>query len=145
MGKPNRDVQASCSTNDIKIRRRQYNHCCKSRRTRCYQIKNLEYADLLSPCSHEEADTSMLLHARHASKTGHENVTIRSNDTDGLVLAVHFFKHLGIIQLCVASGSGSNFRYLPVHLHGIYKSISHKRQFFFIFWMRFLVQRFKFR
>ena len=77
--------------------------------------QNLEHVDLLSPCSHEEADTRILLHTNHASKTGHENVTIRSNNTDVLVLAVHFFKHMGLKQLLVASGSGSTFRFLPVH------------------------------
>jgi len=42
----------------------------------------------LSPCSHEEADTRMMLHAAHAAHTGHNKITIRTVDTDVVVLAV---------------------------------------------------------
>ena len=38
-------------------------------------------------CSHEEADTRLLLHAAHAAETGSSNVVIRSPDTDVAVLA----------------------------------------------------------
>lgn len=75
----------------------------------------LDNMPLITPCNHEEADTRMLLHANHASKTGHEHVTIRSADTDVLILSVHFFKDLNLQCLWVATGIGSSFRYLPVH------------------------------
>ena len=38
-------------------------------------------------CSHEEADTRMLLHAQHAANTGQASVIIRSPDTDVAVIA----------------------------------------------------------
>ena len=42
----------------------------------------------LSPCSLEEADTRLMVHARDASLKGHRRVKIRTNDTDVVVLAI---------------------------------------------------------
>ena len=39
-------------------------------------------------CSHEEADTRLLFHAKHASIESDEPILIRSPDTDVVVLAV---------------------------------------------------------
>ena len=39
-------------------------------------------------CSHEEADTQILLHAYHASQCGYRKILMRTVDTDLLVLAV---------------------------------------------------------
>ena len=39
-------------------------------------------------CSHEEADTRLLFHAKHASIESDEPILIRSPDTDVLVLAI---------------------------------------------------------
>ena len=39
-------------------------------------------------CSHEEADTKILLHAQHAAEAGHRTVSIRSPDTDVAIIAV---------------------------------------------------------
>ena len=44
--------------------------------------------DEIAPCNHEEADTRMLLHVAHASKHGHQKVSLRTVDTDVVVLAV---------------------------------------------------------
>ena len=41
----------------------------------------------VSQCNHEEADTSLILHACHASKVGHSVVSISSPDTDVAVIA----------------------------------------------------------
>ena len=38
-------------------------------------------------CSHEEADTRILLHAQHATEAGHGTVIIRSPDTDVAIIA----------------------------------------------------------
>ena len=38
-------------------------------------------------CSHEEADTRLILHAHHASNTGHKSIVINSADTDVAVIA----------------------------------------------------------
>ena len=42
----------------------------------------------LSPCSHEEADTRLMVHALDASLKGHRRIKIRTNDTDVVVLAI---------------------------------------------------------
>ena len=42
----------------------------------------------LESCSHEEADTPMLLHVLHAAEHGHKNLMIRTIDTDVVVLAI---------------------------------------------------------
>ena len=42
----------------------------------------------LAPCSHEEADTRMLLYVEDAVRQGYSKVSIRTVDTDVVVLAV---------------------------------------------------------
>ena len=45
----------------------------------------------LSPCSHEEADTCLLMHARDAVQKGCRKLWIESVDTDVLILAIAMF------------------------------------------------------
>ena len=42
------------------------------------------------PRTHEEADTKILLHAKHASENGESTILIISPDTDVAILACHF-------------------------------------------------------
>ena len=42
----------------------------------------------LAPCTHEEADTHMLLHLEGAVRQGHSKVSIRTVDTDVVVWAI---------------------------------------------------------
>ena len=51
----------------------------------------------LQPCSHEEADTRMLLHVKDAMNCGFKSVMIRTVDTDVVVLAVTHFQDLSNI------------------------------------------------
>ena len=44
----------------------------------------------LSPCTHEEADTRMTLHAADAVQEGYSKIVLRTVDTDVLVLAMAF-------------------------------------------------------
>ena len=53
----------------------------------------------IKPCNHEEADTRMFLHVAHAAKHGHQKVSIRTVDTDVVVLAVAQIQHLQISEL----------------------------------------------
>ena len=46
---------------------------------------------ILSPCTHEEADTRMLFHAADAVQQGDRKILLRTLDTDVLVLAVSIF------------------------------------------------------
>jgi hypothetical protein len=76
-------------------------------------------------CSHEEADTRMLLHAMHADKEfGRKNtkcrIIVKSPDTDVFVLCVHFFPSMSNIkELWFQTGTITRTkdcrRYLPVH------------------------------
>ena len=43
---------------------------------------------ILEPCSHEEADTQLMVHVLDASLCGYQRIMIRTNDTDVVVLAV---------------------------------------------------------
>ena len=78
----------------------------------------------ITPCSHEEADTRIFVHARHAAKEGNRVIMIKANDTDVLVIAVTVFPTLqefGVTQLWIAFGQGHHLRWIPVH--NLYVSI----------------------
>lgn len=70
----------------------------------------------LSPCTHEEADTRLLLHAADAAKCGFKKIMLRTVDTDVVVIAVATFNDLALSELWVAFGVGKHLRYLPVHV-----------------------------
>jgi hypothetical protein len=69
----------------------------------------------LMPCSHEEADTRIFLHALDASQSGYKRILIRTVDSDVLVLAVASFYRLDVTELWLAFGTGKNLKYLAVH------------------------------
>ena len=72
--------------------------------------------DGLQPCSHEEADTRILLHKKDAMNAGYKDAIIRTVDTDVVVLAVAYFQDLeNIGNLWIAFGTGQDFRYIPVN------------------------------
>ena len=48
----------------------------------------------LAPCSHEEADTRLLLHAADAVRKGYRKLCIRTVDTDVLVIAIAMFRKI---------------------------------------------------
>ena len=45
----------------------------------------------LMPCNHQEADSRMLLHLKHASENGHQKAMIRIVDTDVVILVISTF------------------------------------------------------
>ena len=69
----------------------------------------------LAPCSHEEADTRILLHAMDAAEKGYRQIVLRTVDTDVVVLAVSTVVLLENIQLWIAFGTGKHLRYIPAH------------------------------
>ena len=69
----------------------------------------------LSPCSHEEADTQIMVHVADAVDRGHNSVMIRTVDTDVVVLAVAAVDILGINDLWISFGTGKNHMILPAH------------------------------
>ena len=68
--------------------------------------------DELRPCSHEEADTRMFLHAAQAAKLGYRNVLIRTVDTDVVVLAVALQQKVQYAELWIEFVSGGKVRYI---------------------------------
>ena len=69
----------------------------------------------LAPCTHEEADTRILLHVQDAVRQGYTKVSIRTVDTDVVVLAVTAAERLEIEELWIAFATGKNFRYVAAH------------------------------
>ena len=64
-------------------------------------------------CSHEEADTRLLFHAKHAFNNGYETVIIHSPDTDVAVLCVaNAAQFTGTLYF--ATGVNNNFRYIDM-------------------------------
>ena len=61
----------------------------------------------IAPCYHEEADSRLFLHARHAVEQGHTSLIIKASDTDVLVKAINVFQILndnGLEKLWIAFG-----------------------------------------
>lgn len=76
----------------------------------------------IAPCTHEEADTRMLLHVAHAVECGYKKIMLRTVDTDVLVLAVYTLRKLQnlhplnqAIELWVSFGTGKSHRNIPAH------------------------------
>ena len=74
--------------------------------------------DAVASCSHEEADTCIFVHAKHATETGSKVIMIKASDTDVVVIAVSALpalQELGLHQLWITFGQGQNLKWLPVH------------------------------
>lgn len=69
----------------------------------------------LSPCSHEEADTRLMVHALDASLKGHRRVKIRTNDTDVVVLAISVANTLPADEMWITFGLGKHVYNLAAH------------------------------
>ena len=72
----------------------------------------------VAPCSQEEADTRIFVHARQAEAEGSKVIMIKACDTDVLVIAVSclpVLQALGLEKLNIAFGQGRNLRWTPVH------------------------------
>ena len=78
-------------------------------------LSNGQMTNAIFPCSLEEADSRMLLHAFDAARKGHTSILLRSVDTDVIIVAVALFHELNVDHLWVAHGSGRHFKYIPIH------------------------------
>ena len=70
----------------------------------------------LAPCTHEEADTRLMIHALDASLRGHRRIKIRTNDTDVIVLALSVVSTLPVDEFWITYGAGKNVRHMPAHV-----------------------------
>ena len=68
----------------------------------------------ISPCTHEEADTRLILHAFDCARQGIDNIILRTVDTDIVVLAIANFSRLQISRLWIAFGVGKQYRYIAM-------------------------------
>ena len=73
-------------------------------------------------CSHEEADTRLLLHAKHAADSGAPSVVIHSPDTDVAVLCCHVQSRLQIPIYC-RTGTRTRTHARYVDISGVCKSL----------------------
>lgn len=72
----------------------------------------------LTHCNHEEADTRIFLHSKHAAAHGNKTIIIKASDIDVLVIAVSVLSilhDLGVEKLWVAFGQGQNLKWIPIH------------------------------
>ena len=74
--------------------------------------------DAVVPCSHEEADTRIFVHARDATQDGCKSLIIKANDTNVVIIAVSVLpslQQLGLQSMWIDFGQGANARWIPVH------------------------------
>ena len=67
----------------------------------------------------EEADVRMIPHALHATNQGTNIIVFISNDTDVMVLALHFWSKLkghGLKEMWICTGVVNSTRYIPLHI-----------------------------
>ena len=67
------------------------------------------------PHSHEEADTRMFLHLKDFSATGLCKGSLKTVDTDVVVIAISLFHKLDLEELWIEFGTGVNLEWLPIH------------------------------
>ena len=76
-------------------------------------------------CNHEEADTQIFVHIRHAVALGAKRLQVRTVDTDVIVILVGKFDGLKDeephLDLWVAFGMGMLYRH--IHINAIYDSL----------------------
>ena len=78
------------------------------------------------PCNHEEEDTRMIRHMKDGfDREGLHRVLVCTVDTDVVVLAISAVAKLNDLNLSIAFGTGTNFRYLNVN--NLANSISHDK------------------
>jgi len=76
---------------------------------------SVEVTPEISPCTHEEADTRLILHAFDCARQGIDNIILRTVDTDVVVLTIANFSLLQICRLWIAFGVGKQYRYIAIH------------------------------
>ena len=69
----------------------------------------------IEPCSHEEADSRIVLHILDAANDGHEKILVRTGDTDVVVIIVSCLQNIPLKEIWVSFGVGKNHRYIAAH------------------------------
>ena len=71
--------------------------------------------DRVSPCSHEEADTRLILHVFSAIESGKSRLLVKTVDSDVLVLCIATASKHPSVKLWVEYGTGKNLRFVSAH------------------------------
>ena len=69
-------------------------------------------------CNIEEADQRLIKHIHWSAVNGNQSFIVQSNDSDVLLLLVHYFKAFKMAELkCLRQmlGTGDNKRFVPVN------------------------------
>ena len=69
----------------------------------------------LAQCTDEEADRRIILHLDDAVREGNTKVSIRTVDTDVVVLAVTSAQHFTNTEVWIAFGTRKSFRFIAAH------------------------------
>ena len=91
------------------------NKCILSTSDTLVLSSSVDVTPQISPCTHEEADTRLILHVSDCVRQGADKIIIRTVDTDVVVLAVSNFRRLGISEMWISFGVGKQYRYIPIH------------------------------
>ena len=78
-------------------------------------VPKCEDTSSLSPCNHEEADSRLMVHLADADSEGYEKFTIRTVDSDVVVVSVAAVSTLNPSEFWVSYGTGKDHRYHPLH------------------------------
>ena len=72
--------------------------------------------ELLSPCTHEEADYRMILHVNDMVRNNMKNIIVKTVDSDVVIICCSYFHEIvGLQTLWIAFGKGKDLKYIPVH------------------------------
>ena len=63
-------------------------------------------------CTHEEADTRIIVHASDGAEHGMNKILLRTVDTDVVAIGISMARKIGCDCLWFACGTGTRFRYL---------------------------------
>ena len=91
------------------------NKCILSTSNTVVLSSSLDVMPEISPCTHEEADTRLILH--DCAPQVIVNIILRTVDTDFIVLAIATcnFRCLQISRLWIEFGVGKQYRYIAIH------------------------------
>ena len=71
----------------------------------------------IDPCTKEEADDRMFLHAMALAREGYKKLCVVSTDSDVVIIALYSFWHLDIDELWIEFGADKDRRWLPIHTY----------------------------
>ena len=69
----------------------------------------------IEPCTHEEADTRIMLHVADAAEHGFKKIMVRTVDTDVVVILISHIQDILAQEVWIAFGIGKNCRFISAH------------------------------